>query len=411
MEPLPVKIIFTCMGLSGVEYEIRETIIGIMSEILPLYGDCLTVYHKSLWDWLTLNGYDEHGFVANVADGIERLWSACKRIYSDISSLRSVSDFQISPERRYALKNGGKFLLDVGAAEDFHWLVNVRLNFLKLKIFDSLNVSFPCILRFYKSRRPDHHYWQNIHLKAFSDIFSDILIMERHNYQRKKFYIYLQSLANGYFDIVQKTIDCKNEARDILDESNEIWFEEMGNEYNSNFKVVSHAILGNDVSLAKLFDPWTFSPDNRLLAYRHQETLEVFKLPSLVMVFELEISVLSNPSRFLIFSPDSSYLLWNSVRSCVSLKEQKEVPLIPYGPESVDCCSFSSCGMKLVSAEKNLLKVWDVEKKSLLVKVEIEFHVKYCLFSNCSSFIVLIRFDLDDIVILKSKTLEKTNID
>ncbi len=32
-EPLPIKILFTCMDLSGVEYEIRETIIGIMSEI------------------------------------------------------------------------------------------------------------------------------------------------------------------------------------------------------------------------------------------------------------------------------------------------------------------------------------------------------------------------------------------
>ena len=35
---------------------------------------------------------------------------------------------------------GGKYLLEVGSAEDFHWLVNVRLNFLKLKLYDSLNV-------------------------------------------------------------------------------------------------------------------------------------------------------------------------------------------------------------------------------------------------------------------------------
>ena len=86
-EALPIKILFKCMGLSGAEYEIRETIIGIMSEILPLYEDCLTVYHKSLWDWLTLEGYEEHAFVADVADGIKRLWEKLVRAYTAISLL------------------------------------------------------------------------------------------------------------------------------------------------------------------------------------------------------------------------------------------------------------------------------------------------------------------------------------
>jgi hypothetical protein len=73
-EPLPMKIICTYMGLSSEEFEIREAMIGIMSEILPLYEGCLTVYHKSLRDWLILDGYEEHAFVADVADGNERLW-------------------------------------------------------------------------------------------------------------------------------------------------------------------------------------------------------------------------------------------------------------------------------------------------------------------------------------------------
>ncbi len=54
--------------------------------------------------------------------------------------------------------------------------------------------------------------------------------------------------------------------------------------------------------------------------------------------------------------------------------------------------------------------MWDVKKKSLLVKIEIEVVVEYFLLSNCSSYIVLIRFNSDDIVILESKTLEKINI-
>jgi hypothetical protein len=64
---LPVKILFACMGLSDEEFEIRENIIDILSEILPVYRGCLTVYHKSLWDWLILDGYEEHASKADVA--------------------------------------------------------------------------------------------------------------------------------------------------------------------------------------------------------------------------------------------------------------------------------------------------------------------------------------------------------
>ena len=422
-EPLPIRILLTCIGLSGVVYEIRDTIIGIMSEILSVYEDCVTVYHKSLWDWLTLDGYEEHAFVGNVADGIKRLWQACKGIYSDIASLRSVSDFQISPEIRYALENGGKYLLDVGDAEDFHWLLNVRLNFLKLKFYGSLNVEIEVILKAYKAKRPGYHHWGNIHLRNLLISmrpnrrilsFTDYLIFfDRNPHGDKKreiYYIYLQSLASGCFDFDQKTIDCKNEARAILDATNELWIEEIGKEYNSDFKIISHIFMRTDKASWSESDAIALSPDNKLLAYKDGRKVEVFKLPSLIVVFELEISVLNNPSSFLIFSPDSSYLLWDSIRSCVSLREQKEVPLIPHGPESVNCCSFSSCGMKLVSTLGTLLQVWDVKKKRLVVQVEIGFSVTYCFLSSCSSYIVLTTIVLDDIVVLKSKTLEKINI-
>ena len=176
------------------------------------------------------------------------------------------------------------------------------------------------------------------------------------------------------------------------------------------------------------------SPNNKFVAYkdnsclsrRNEFKVEVFELPSLSMVFNLQMRNLNSPSNFLIFSPDSSYLLRNSVRSCISLREQKEVPLIPHGPESVDCCSFSSCGMKLVSCEKNLLKVWDVKKKSLLVQVETKVEVEYCLFSDCNSYILawpvrqlhefefddaaMYPFDFNGVVILESTTLERIDI-
>ncbi|XP_028416315.1 uncharacterized protein LOC114540239 [Dendronephthya gigantea] len=133
--PLPLKILFTCMGLPWKEFEIRTAIIDIMSEILPVYDGCLTLYHKSLWDWMTLNGYEEHAFVADVKDGNRRLWCACEKVFCEIESLKSILEFQISPENRYALENGVKYLMKAGKVEEFHWLVHVGVNYLRLKFY------------------------------------------------------------------------------------------------------------------------------------------------------------------------------------------------------------------------------------------------------------------------------------
>ena len=427
-EPLPITILFACMGLSTVDFEIRQTIVGMMSEILPVYEGCLTVYHKSLWDWLTLDGYDEHAFVGDVADGTKQLLQVCNNIYSDIASLQSVSELQVSPEKKYALKMGGKYLLEVGSAEDFHWLVSVRLNFLKLKLYDSLTVDISRLLDLYKAKRPDYHYWKNIHLRKFLSIMSNDKLFNSlmmHESSKKLYYIYLQSLANRFFHNVQKTLYCKNEARDILNESNELWIEEMETESTNdcNFEIISHVVMQTNNEIFNLDDAMALSSDNKLLAFRSGRIVEMFEMPSLNMVFKLEISNLASESTCLsvscclCFSPDSSFLLWNSLRSCVSIKDQKEVPLIPHGPESVDCCSFSSCGTKLVSSEESLLKVWDVVRKTVLLQVKAEILVEYCKFSDCNSCILagplrlMKEFDFNDIAVFDVATSERIEVE
>ena len=422
-DPLPIKILFTGMGLSDQDYQVREIIISVMSEILPLYDDCLTVYHKSLWDWLTLIGYEEHAFVANIQDGVEHLWRACKNVYIDIDSLRSVLSFQMTPEKMFALQNGGQYLLDVGEADDFRWLVHIRLNFLKLKCFKSLNVDISRIFKFYKSTRPNHHYWSNIHLEYFSNIIQNqrlYSLLSLNLKSNEQLLIYLQSLANGYFNFMQiSNHDGKNEARDILNESKQMWIEEIGNDYIPENRVISNAILGNsEGTLIRMDGAMALSSDNKLLAYKSGRSVEMFNLPCLSLIFDITVSQIPESSfglfRHLLFSPDSSYLLWNSVRFCVSLGERKVVPFIPHGPDDIDCCSFSSCGMKLVTAEKNLVKVWDVKDKSVLVQAEIEVsYIERCFYSDCNSYILarplkeLRPFDFNDIAMLKVTTLER----
>jgi WD40 repeat protein len=402
--PLPMKILVECMGVSSEEFEIREAIIGIMSEVLPVYEGCLTVYHKSLWDWLILDGYEEHAFVADVADGNKRLWRACKSVYSDINSLSSVSDLQMSPETKYALENGGNLLLNVADTEDFHWLVNVRVNYLKLKFCDSLNADFSRILGICRSKLSDPIFWAIIQLHAILRSFPLSYSLER----IKKCYIYLQCLVDGHFDVLQMNNKYENEARNILDKTNEPWVEEVRNERNLKFKMISHAVydipyLHSDIHLAAL------SPDNKLFACSTSKHLGVFNLPTLTIIFQLNVSGRSYLCKFLIFSPDSSYLLLNSIRTCISIVDQKQIRFIPHGPEDIRCCSFSSCGTRLVTFEEDRIEVWDVRTKVLLVVVENEIKAKYCRFSKCNSYVLAATscslFPVDEFALLDSRTL------
>ena len=420
-EPLPCKILFKCMDLSSEDFEIREMIIGIMSELLPIYENCLTVYHKSLWDWLTLNGYEEHAFVADVEDGKYRLWRVCENVYRDIVSLRSISDFQFSSEARYALLSGDEFLFDVGGAEDFHWLVNFRLNFLRLQIGAMMFYS-DRVLTFYKSKHLNYHYWGNIHMLACFDIYhalSNLNYVYRIPGTSYWPSFYLQFLANGYFDFIQKTNSGKNEARELLAEKNKVWLEEVQIEYIPKNKIISHTIMVyHDFKYARQYDALAVSPDNKLIANKQFTEVQVFDLPNLSWVFSLEIEDSQNVSEFLQFSPDSSYLVWNSARSCLSLTKQMEVPLIPHGPENVECVSISPCGMRLVTCEKKYIKLWNVKSKDLLVKIETDFKIKYSIFSDCNSYIFATivpkmgeKLDFNGVAIFNSTTLERLNND
>ena len=396
--PLPIKILLKCMNLSDEKYEIRNTIINVMSEILPVHDNCLTVYHKSLMDWLTLEGYEEHAFTADVADGSKRLWEICKSIYRVIDSMKSVSDFELSLERKFALENGGKYVVDVGDKVDFHWLVNVRLNALKFCFCGDLNVDYNRILNIYKSAPSDDLYWSIFQHYCILDYMYINLDGHEFNKKRDSYVLYLQLLANARFDFVKKNLSSQNTARDILVEENEMWLEDV-NVKNSNYEVISNTLIQDSIE-----DSFC-SPDKKLVVVEsvRGEKVKVFELPSLTMIFEVQVSHFSHDPTF---SPDSSYFLCGSIRSCVCIRKRKEVAFIPGGPENIKHCSFSSCGKKLVTAEENFLKVWNVEKRELLAQVEKRYDdFDRCYFSSCNNYVLEQRPSF--LFVRDSATLEK----
>ena len=394
--PLPIKILLRCMNLSDEKYKIRYTIINVMSEILSVYDNCLTVYHKSLMDWLTLKGYEEHEFAADVADGTTRLWEVCEGVYRDIVSVKSVSGLELSPERKFALENGGKYVVNVGDTVDFHWLVNVRLNALKFRFCGDLNVNYYHILNVHKSALSNDLYWSIFQHYCILHYVDSNLDGDEFSHS----VLYLQLLANAHFDFVRKNLSSQNAARDILVEENEMWLEDVVNVKNSNYEVISNTSLPN------FFADSVCSPDKKLVVLQmYGDTVKVFELPSLTMIFEVQVS--GSCFSPLTFSPDSSYFLLHSIRSCVCVRKQKEVAFIPGGPEEIEHCSFSSCGKKLVTAEKNVLKLWDVEKRELLVQVEkrCKPYARYH-FSCCNKYLFESSV-IHTLVVRDSTTLEE----
>ena len=399
--PLPFKIFLTCMDLSDKKFEIREMIVGIMSEILPVYDDCLTVFHKSLWDWLTLNGHKEHVFAADVADGKKRLWRACKKMYADMDLLSSVSDFQISPERRYALENGWEYFVNVDGTEDWEWLVNVDVNYFKFFYClesvgtDHLKSILFKIFEEYKLRIPDDFFWHLFQLYTFVKLgFSNKDLAN----------MYLQYFANKELSLVHNATPFKMVARKMLNQTNMIWFEEITNETDSCFGIISSTFLEDDSSLKAA----SASPDNNLLAMRSKDQVRVYELPSLKSIFKLDLKLSAEYYDRIVFSPDSSYFLLNSLQTCISIKNQSIVPFIPHGPAEILSSSFSSCGTKLVSAEEQSIKVWDVIKKELLT--ECRHFVRYdwiTCFSGCMSYIFLFDLMYDHLDVFDSTALNQ----
>ena len=404
--PLPIPILVKCMELSDEDYEIRSAIVNNLSEILPVYDDSLTAYHKSLTDWLTLDdGYEEHAFVANVVDGTKRLWNVCEIIYKGIDSLKSISNFEKSLEKMFALENGGKYLVNIGSGTDFEWLVNTRINALQFRFCGDLGVDYFDILNDFKPTLSVDLYWSIAqHAHIFEKMRGrDVLYDETGNSKQIMCRSYLQCLANAYYQFVNTSVNSQSAATHILNEEKEIWLDEVVNVETSSYKILSDAVIPASYV--------TSSPNDKLLVCLDEGRVQVFELPNLKKIFELNVTRKHDGEigreYILTFSPDSSYFLYNSIKTCICFSKQEELDFIPHGPDEFRSCSFSSCGTKLVTSHE-FIEVWDVQKKDLLVRVQDTPEHGCCFFSSCKK--LILEFTGSELCSRDLRTLQKLDI-
>ena len=133
---LPLKFVARAFGL---DLDCRETkrIINKVNEalscVLYVSNDMVTVFHKSVYDWLLANGDDDHEYTVKVSDGKRRLWLLCEQIFEETkSTVTSGLHLKLTNEVKHALEYGHMYLLACNMKESFHWLVDMIIVYVVL---------------------------------------------------------------------------------------------------------------------------------------------------------------------------------------------------------------------------------------------------------------------------------------
>jgi WD40 repeat protein len=342
--PLPLSLLPECLGLpDDIEYEVRESIIGIMSSILPVYDDCLTVYHKSLRDWLISDGYKKHAFTVDSHTGHEYLWRVCKKEFDQIISLSTFSNFKPSPMTRYALTHGISHMIQSGSKTSYHLSVDVKIVHARIT-----NQTFEMIGEWHQIINNSLSSLSNEYLQELS---WHIWFFERFRSTPLSEACYFQSVANR--------INCSNEtrllARSLLEQGHLFWFEDL-----HATKLTNH--FYKSVSLRTDVTCMCVSSNEQLVATGYKDGwISIFRVPDFQEVHTFDTLPESNACR------------------CIS---------IAY--DHFHCnCSFSPSSVRLVTCDgSEKVKLWDVNSGSLLARLQAGGPVDCCSFSECGLFIV-----------------------
>ena len=371
--PLPLSLLPECLGLpKDCVFKVREAINEVMSLILPVYDDCLTVYHKSLIDWLTSVGYKEHAFTVDSQSGHKSLWKACEKMFDQIVLLNELSSVKTNPLMRYALAHGISHIIQSGSEESYHWSVN-------FKIVHARTIIYP---RFFHHMKKE---WLEIVKKSLSSLNSDFL--RELNWHIRLFKIpfmidgdstfYVQCIANN----INFSKEKRSAAKTFLKQGKTFWLEDLYAKELTNrfYRSVS---LRTDVTCLGV------SRDEQLVAVGYKDGwVSIFRLPE----FE-EVHVFNTMPESKIFSPDKLMLLydeydWDS-------DEEKNLPFFCGDNGALWSCSFSpsrNCNRLVTCDGSNEVKLWDVNNENLLARLQAGGPVDCCSFSECGLFIVANR--------------------
>ncbi len=107
-DAFPLSFIAKILKLPAHTRTMREVINKVnecLSALLPVYEDHLTVFHKTVVDWLDTDGkYGKHSFSVSKQDANRTLWQACRQMFQLMNENGGRKEEE--PAEEYALKHG-----------------------------------------------------------------------------------------------------------------------------------------------------------------------------------------------------------------------------------------------------------------------------------------------------------------
>ena len=376
--PLPLKFLARTLQLDPDCREMRRIIDKVneaVSCLLYVSDDLVTVFHRSVYDWLVTSGYEHHEYAVKVIDGKKRLWLICEQIFEEIKKTVALGrDPELSNEVTHALEYGREYLLGCNMKESFSWLVDMIIVYVILGFHPNAVI----------------YLKDSLHNVLQSEIAMSLQLRQRISWHRSKLPCLDEDLEVDSFSYLESVLehspegcftdDEKRIARDILAK-----FPWRVKPYLIQMKCLKHL-------LAKHFpSPITavgVSSSKRLAAVALKGgTICILSLPELVELFRYPTQWDCIPCC--IFSPEDVFVLYGKLEAALSIAEKKEVPFFNGYVERFEYCSFSPNGKRLVTNDgSSTVKLWDLGRQRLVSVFYGRVPLNWCSFSKTGLFII-----------------------
>ncbi|XP_028402093.1 uncharacterized protein LOC114525084 [Dendronephthya gigantea] len=349
-EDLPLTFVAQAFGLAPDCRETKDIINKInetVSCLLYVSDDMLTVFHKSVIDWLLAKGYKDHQYSVKVDDGHRSLWLLCEKGFKEIKdkAVHSGLEVKFTIDVEYALRFGLKYLEKCEMEEGVFWSVDVIIVCYMLTVIGSYE-----LLRFWLTilqcswvKNEDLRARISYHVIESESLEHALEPVRGYSHSLKQVYStifsqsYLQEVLTrspeGYFsDDEKKIAETLPSNLSPLVESNSYKVSVLPR------AVWKHGDLDHITAVA-------LSNDEKSVAVVRYKFIHVISLPTLVEIMSYSTKLKRIPCC--IFSPDDSLILFGKLETAFNIAGKKEVPFFPGNEETFLSCAFSPNGKKL----------------------------------------------------------------
>ena len=391
---LPLTFISRALGLAPVCRETKSIINKVnetVSCLLYVSDDEVTVFHKSVIDWLIAEGYSDHEYTVKPDDGNKSLWLICEKVLVEIKGIIcSEKELKLTEEVMYTLHFAFLYLINCKIEESLFWMADVAIIHAVFvahfktpgDLIRSVFGAWAFVLQ--TSVIMDDELRARISWHVTEIYFLKKSVCSSHH----KPFSYLESVLKrspeGYFSEEEK-----NFAESLLSKVPrfvESTLDEVAIMPLSIFLIPWSNLEGHQIS-SSIIEVAALSHDKSVVAIAQRHgVISVARIPSLNDLWQYSTDLAS--ISCCIFNPDDSLVLFGKLETALSISERKPVPFFPENKETFTWCAFSPNGKRLITSDNSkCIKLWDVAKQTVISSVSTEYSVNWCSFSSTGLFI------------------------